>query len=390
VNAVEAILGEEAIAALRRPIETARGLPPPAYTSREFFELERTKLFPRNWISIGFAHEVPDPGDAVPMTAAGLPVIAVRDRAGELRVFHNACTHRASLILREPVKGCRTLQCPYHCWTFGLDGRLVATPYWDGTKDAAGADLDREARALQPVRAAVWNGILFVNLDGKAPPFADTIRPLDAFWSGYDLSRLKPGFTRTWDTRANWKLYFENFENFHEQWVHAGIIPLRLDKRRAAKSYEEVWDGSYFGLVNPTAAWEDDLQHGLPLIPGQDPNVKENRSSAYVIGVFPNTSLALKTNHLMVSVWIPLAADRVASKVAWFFQGEAATDAAYTKNRQGVIDRWIAVRSQDLAIFEGQQIARASPVASRVIFAPFWEELIWRFQNRIVDELERA
>lgn len=390
MKSVEEILGRDAIQALRRPIERARGLPPAAYTGSDFFELEQKKLFPRNWISIGFAHEVAEPGDAAPMTAAGVPVIVVRDRTGQIRVFHNVCTHRASIILKEPARGCKTLQCPYHCWTFGLDGKLIATPYWDGTKDAAGADLDRDRLGLEPVRAAVWNGAIFVNLDGKAPPFAEYIRPLDAYWSRYDLSQLEPGPTRSWETKANWKLYFDNFENFHEQWVHAGIIPMRLDKRKATKWYEEVWDGSYFGLVNPTAAWQDDMQHDLPLIPGQDPRVKTNASNAYVIGVFPNTSMALKTNHTMLTVWTPVAPDCVRSKVTWFFHGDAATDAAHTKNRQGVIDRWITVRSQDLGIFEGQQIARASPVAERTIFAPFWEQLVWRFQNRIIDELEAA
>ena len=195
------------------------------------------------------------------------------------------------------------------------------------------------------------------------------------------------GFTKTWTHESNWKFYFDNFENFHEQWVHDGIIPMRLNKRTAEKWYEEVWNGCYFGLVNPTLAWQDEMQHGLPLIPGQDPKNKNNKSAAYVMGIFPNTSLALKTNHLMVSVWRPLSPGRTESRVTWFFQGDAATDAKYSKNRQGVIDRWVTVRSQDLVTFEGQQVARQSPVADNVIFAPFWETLVYRYQNKLIDAL---
>ena len=178
---VEDVLGKEAIKNLRMPIETARGLPAAAYTGEAFFELERTRLFPRTWISVAFAHEVPKPGDAVPITAAGVPLILLRDAAGRVRVFHNVCPHRASTVLREPVSGQKRLQCPYHCWTFELDGRLVATPYWDGTKDARDAGLDREARGLVPVSTGVWHGTVFVNLDGKAPPFEEYMRPLDEY-----------------------------------------------------------------------------------------------------------------------------------------------------------------------------------------------------------------
>ncbi len=116
------ILGKEAIIKLRRPVAEARGLPGAAYTSEEFYQLEQERLFPRTWMGVAFAHEIPDPGDAIPVTVAGLPVILLRDKKGEIRAFHNVCRHRAALVLREPEKGLSNLRCPYHAWTYGLDG----------------------------------------------------------------------------------------------------------------------------------------------------------------------------------------------------------------------------------------------------------------------------
>ena len=111
------ILGKNAIEALFRPIEEARGLPTKAYTSQEFYDLEQQVLFPKTWVGVAFDTDVPEPGDAIPISASGLPLIIVRDSKGEVRAFHNVCRHRATIILQKPGTGLSNLQCPYHAWT---------------------------------------------------------------------------------------------------------------------------------------------------------------------------------------------------------------------------------------------------------------------------------
>src|SRR5229473_659035 len=182
MNRVADLLGEDAIAALQRPLEAARALPPAAYVDADFFALERKLVFHRNWIGIAFGHDIPAPGDAMPVEAAGLPLILVRDRAGEVRAFHNVCRHRGSALLSEPVKGQPTLRCPYHGWAYGLDGRLRATPLWDGQRVAAQGALDRGSLGLATVRCGVWADVVFVDLSGTAPPLAEFVRPLAARW----------------------------------------------------------------------------------------------------------------------------------------------------------------------------------------------------------------
>src|SRR6185437_81944 len=187
------LLGEDAVAAVRRPLDEARALPPAAYIDDGFFALERERVFRRHWISVAFAHEVPEPGDAMPIDAAGLPVILLRDRSGEVRAFHNVCRHRGCAILAAPVRGQPTLRCPYHGWAYGLDGRLRATPLWDGRRVTPPDALDRASLGLHPIRCGVWADLVFLDLSGTAPPLEEFVRPVAERWAPYETEGLKLG-----------------------------------------------------------------------------------------------------------------------------------------------------------------------------------------------------
>ena len=116
-----AILGAEALAALDAPGPVARGLASTAYTSEAFFALENERLFPASWVFAGFAHEVARPGDVMPVSVAGRPVLLVRGTDGALRAFHNVCRHRCLKLVDAPRNVGRAIRCPYHSWTYGLD-----------------------------------------------------------------------------------------------------------------------------------------------------------------------------------------------------------------------------------------------------------------------------
>ncbi|MBV8168360.1 MAG: Rieske (2Fe-2S) protein, partial [Alphaproteobacteria bacterium] len=164
---LEALLGADKIAAVRRPIEAARGLPAIAYTSSEFFRLEQTDLFPRLWVAAAYTSDIPDVGDAIPVTIAGVPIILARDTDGSIKAFHNVCRHRAALVLSAPAKGLNQFACPYHAWAWTLGGALRATPYYDGTPAARESPIVWEENGLMPVRVGVRHPLIFVNLDGK-------------------------------------------------------------------------------------------------------------------------------------------------------------------------------------------------------------------------------
>ena len=382
MRSVEEILGPEAIRRVRGPLEHAFGLPGTAYTGQAFYDLEQAKLFPGAWTGAAFGHQIPEPGDAVPIDCAGVPLILLRDENGAVRAFHNVCRHRAALILPAPCTALKTRQCPYHAWTYGLDGALQATPFWDGHKKPKSRNFDPAANGLVPVATGVWLDLIFVNLDGRAEPFEDFIRPLSAMLSIYDLSASASGGARNWLFDANWKLAVDNWEMFHEPWVHAGLIPLRVDARSGKKWFKDVDEGCYYGYVTPTTSWQDELKYGLPIIPGMD---ADETSASYIIAVWPNTAFVLKANHMAAWLYLPQRPARSELKATWLFHGDGAVGADHADARRDVTARWSRVIGEEIGIFESQHRARASRVADEVRFSPYWEAYIHMFQNRVLD-----
>ncbi len=385
------ILGKEAIIKLRRPVAEARGLPGAAYTSEEFYQLEQERLFPRTWMGVAFAHEIPDPGDAIPVTVAGLPVILLCDKKGEIRAFHNICRHRAALVLREPGKGLSNLQCPYHAWTYGLDGKLKVTPYWDGTQNARDYGVDKSKNGLVPVRCGVWHDFIFVNIEGNAPPLEEYMRPVEKQLAAYELDTLKPGHSEIWEFNANWKLLNDNWESYHGSFLHEGVIPSMSRKGGTLDMPAEGCCACLVARGQKTGA-PDEVD--LPRIPGAWESEGRNYT---LVNIFPNTTMTCRPNHLAPVIYTPLAPDRTQARMVWYFVGEAATDPDFAERREAVLDRWLGksrsptvrdgVRSQDYGIMENQQVARSSPVADVVQFSPFWEPLVHRFQNMLIDAL---
>ena len=392
---VEDILGREALSALRRPIAQSSGLPGAAYTSDEFFRLEQKRLFPRTWMCIAFASDVPQPGNAIPLMAAGIPIILVRDRKGDIRVFHNVCRHRAAMIVTKPCQGLKQFTCPYHAWAYDLDGRLKAVPYFDGTKDGhSKLPLDLSKLGLVPVRAAVWHHWVFINLDGNAAPFAEHVRPLDDLINGADLSATRIGHREDWEWRGNWKMQNDNWETYHHIWVHKNVFT-KMSDDLDLKTGEPIAEPIPLGTVVTLKRRGDQDFYpsagNLPLIPFPEGKKRVRCTSV----VFPNMTLTLQSDHLASVIADPLAADRTISKMGYFFVGDAATDQAFAAQRQRTLVRWLGptgkigdrggIRSQDMEIWEQQQIARRSPVADQIVFSPVWEKNVHHFQNMVVD-----
>lgn len=400
---IESMLGEEAIAAVRRPIEQARGLPAKAYTSEEYYRLEQQTLFPRHWVAAAFTSDLPDVGDAIPMMVAGVPIILVRDRDGSIKGFHNVCRHRAALVLTAPAKKLNQFACPYHAWAWTLGGDLRATPYFDGTKAAKESPIVWEENGLMPVRVGVSHPLIFVNLDGKAPPLEETLAPYERRVVGnLDFSTLRFGHVDDWEFAANWKTIGDNWEIYHHTWVHANFFPRiseDLDFETREPKYQSTADGVLLALRRKGAPVHN-MQPigGLPHIPSKDGSPPVNNvSTNYLI---PNVIATVHPEHLHLAIIDPLGPGRTRLRLAFFFVGDAATDPQLGAERDKVIDRRIGasrspngrdgIRNQDIAIWEGQQIARGSPAADDLKFAATWETNVHYFQNALLDVMERG
>ena len=125
----------------------------------------------KNWVCIGFVHDLNATGDVVPITVAGRPLLMVRNAQGEIGVFHNICRHRCLTLVDEPKNVGKLIRCPYHAWAYDLDGQLRAAPHFGGINQHETKGFDRKENGLVPVRSHVWRDWIFVNLDGEAAPF---------------------------------------------------------------------------------------------------------------------------------------------------------------------------------------------------------------------------
>ena len=335
-----------------------------AYTDSAVFKAERDKVFRGGWIALLFDHQLPDPGDQVPVDAAGLPLVAVRDRAGDVRVFHNVCRHRASLVVPMPVRGQPTMRCPYHGWAYGLDGALRATPLWDGQRVTSPEALDRSRLGLREVRCGVWSGVVWIDLSGAAPPLAEHVAPLTALWRDYEMEKFLLAHYETGQIEANWKLAIEaSIENYHELFVHEKL-PARLDA--AAPTFTDVAHGEMFGFVTEADAA---LRSATPPVPLRDPSAKRVDNLCYL---FPNGQQNLFGGLAVRTVWVPLAVDRCEWRTSWYFVGEAADDAAHRPARDEVVAFWRQLRAEDKRTIEWMQLGRGSPVADELLLSPFW------------------
>lgn len=219
----DAALRADPIAALRataaRPFTQATAMPAAIYTSEAVVAAERDRVFARDWICVGRAEALREPGDYLTYDLAGQPIIVLRDADGEIRALSNVCRHRMSTLLTGSGNAKR-ITCPYHAWTYELDGRLRGAPYM--TRNDC---FQRDDLRLPAIRCEVWLGFVLVTLDPEATPVAETLRDLAAEIAPYDMATYTELFreTHVWDT--NWKVLAENFmESYHLPACHAGTI----------------------------------------------------------------------------------------------------------------------------------------------------------------------
>jgi phenylpropionate dioxygenase-like ring-hydroxylating dioxygenase large terminal subunit len=208
-------LGEAAA----RPLAAARAMPPGLYTSPDIHALELERIFAREWHCPGLAADIPATGDYLTFSIGDEPIITVRGCDGAIRSFSNVCRHRMMTLL-EGRGRCGRIVCPYHVWTYDLDGRLIGAPQMQGTEG-----FDKRAVALPSVRTEVWNGWIYVTLDPGTPPVAERLSGLEPVVGRYAMEGYIPVVHQDHVWQTNWKLLTENFmEGYHLPVAHKATV----------------------------------------------------------------------------------------------------------------------------------------------------------------------
>ena len=366
---LQSIFGAETLAAFETPGPVARGLPAAAYTNEAFFAIENRRIFAESWVFAGFAHELARTGDVAPVTVAGQPVLLVRDTKRDIRAFHNVCRHRCLKLVDTPGNVGRVIRCPYHSWTYGLDGALHVAPYFGGRDPrAVPVGFDRTKHGLIPVRSASWHDWIFVNLNGTAPPLEDFVAPLRTWLVGLDLAEIHHLATiDLGEIAANWKLLMENFiEPYHVQFVHSTTTEQPL-----ADHYTINQPGCLgCGVdVSGEATQEDTL----------------SADSRYLT-LFPNFALGLYLpDQIGVHLDVPLAPDRTRQRRAIYSLGPKPESA---ERAEQLARLWRDVHLEDQVVCERLQQGRASDAAAGGgVLSPRWEDSVRSFQELVVNRL---
>ena len=202
-----------------RRFEEARAMPPAVYTSEAFLAAELEQVFAKEWLCLGRASALAEPGDYAAWEIAGQPVAVVRDRDGTLNALSNVCLHRMSTLLHGRGRT-RAIVCPYHAWTYNLDGTLRGAPAMSRNEA-----FDRKDYCLPRLRCEEWLGWVFVSLNPDAPPVAERLAEVEGLVADFAMETYVETFfeSHVWDT--NWKVLAENFmESYHLPVCHAGTI----------------------------------------------------------------------------------------------------------------------------------------------------------------------
>lgn len=362
------------------------GLSAEAYTCSQYLDRERQTVFSQYWICVGLASNLPSPGDVYPTSVAGMPIVLVRDRnhpkqtgTPPLRAFHNVCRHRGLQLVDKPCNVNGRIQCPYHSWTYKLDGTLKGTPHFGGYHQDSYSGFDRDRKGLVPIRCEQWLDLVFVNLSGDAPPLTEYLQPIIERWADYDLSLLRrePREVNL-ECNANWKLAVENFsESYHLSWVHPSLNSCsRMEDHFGFEVGDpHVGQGS---LLYKTGVID---KRSLPTFPNLETLGKQ--TVAEYITVFPNLMLGIHPDYFLVFLVNPLSPDTSAERMVFYFVGDDAMTPENQTLRHLPIDLWQVTNDEDITMIERMQVGRKSSGFDGGCFSPELEQTVYRFQQAI-------
>jgi len=318
------------------PLERASTIPAPWYTDERVAELERAAIFGGTWQAAARTDQLEKTGDFVTTEIAGEPVVVVRGAEGKVRAFYNVCRHHAAAVVTEEFGQASNFRCPYHGWTYGIDGALKGTPDFDGV-----CEFDRAQNGLVPLRVEEWENFALVNLDAEAEPLKlflgrliDRVKPLK-------LSTLRFFERRSYDLNCNWKVYVDNYLDggYHVPHLHKGLNSV-LEYANYAIENED----RYCLQASPVKASN----------PGADADAAATRQGdrAYYFWQYPNFMLNWYEGYLDTNLVVPLGVDRC--RVIFDFYFAQTDDAAAAYNRQSIAVSH-RVQEEDVAICEAVQ-----------------------------------
>ena len=347
-----------------------KGLNSNAYTEEKFWSKECSTIFLKNWVFAGFAHELNNSGDVIPISIAKNPILLTKNKNGEINAFHNVCSHRCLKLVNESKNVKDIITCPYHAWCYDLDGKLISSPHFGGTNNHKPDGFHYKDHGLKSIRIKVWHDWIFINLDNKAPSFEKYAGPLIKQLKDINLKKIVPVASLNFGTIfSNWKFLIENFiEPYHVQFVHKDTTSQPL------KDHYTIVEGISYGS-------------GVDLKEENTSGDNLSVSSRY-LSLFPNFIIGTYfPGQIGVYLNNPINPGQTEQKrIIYTTEGHPLTKAQIKKQK----NLWWKVHKEDHEICERLQLGRSSPASKKGgLLSPHWENSVRAFQQIVIKSVNK-
>jgi Rieske 2Fe-2S family protein len=303
------------------------------------------KFYFRGWICAGRAEQAAEPGDYFLRDVCGESIIVTRDTAGALHAFYNVCRHRGTRMCSADGKFAGRIQCPYHGWTYGLDGRLIGAPNMDEQS------FSRHDYPLHPVECDVWDGHVFINLNRPAVPLSRQLADLPEKFAPWRMQDLRLHKRTVYDVAANWKLILLNYnECLHCPVLHPTLNVLTDYLGAINDEPQATYVGGAMGFRNGAETMSIDGKLRRNYLTGLS---KNERNQVCYYTIYPNFLLSLHPDYMMTHTLWPKAVDRTEVICEWHFHPDEMARPFFQAN--DAIDFWDLTNREDWRIVELSQ-----------------------------------
>ena len=361
------------LAAALAPFGQSRMLPRAAYVDPAVFEWEQRNIF-SGWTCVGNAGDLAAVGAQKAVGTGPNAILLVRAEDDTVRAFANTCRHRGHELLAcgATAKG-RSIVCPYHSWSYRLDGRLRNAP---GFRDVDGFEPDEFG--LAELRLANWHGWLFVDASGEDAEFSEHVAGLEDVVGPYHPEDLTIVARHSYELATNWKVIAENYQEcYHCSTIHPELSRISPPTSGENLELKGSWMGGWMSIVEGAETMSLTGKSGGVTIQGL--SEQELRSVMYLVG-YPNLLVSLHPDYVMTHLMTPLAVDRTHVECAWAFPKDVAAKADFDPSY--AVDFWDLTNRQDWAACESVQRGLTSPHARPGPLAPD-EDGVYQFVTRV-------
>ena len=328
-------------------VKDAITMPPEVYTSEDWFEFEKRAIFDREWVCVGHTGLIPEKGDYVSITFNDDPLLVLRDKEDNIRVMSAACPHRGTVLGEDRGNVKNTFACPMHAWTFDLKGNLQSAPEME---EHASLDELRKDHCLPILRTEIWNGFIFINLDGEAKPLAPRLKRLSAEIANHHLDEMGAVPTIDWaDNPWNWKYMHENaIEPYHTRYLHKGVHDFAPSKLATFAEWDDADDGA---IYHPTGFLELDGNFNATyksLYPTIETLTENERKRVMFACVMPNLFFGAVPDGLLYYIILPQGANEITLRVGFLYPKSTMELPDFYKILPDVVDGLSIYNDQDV------------------------------------------